>query len=263
MKKYIITLLSVVAAFMLYSCTGSTEREDDIYRKGWSLVWEDDFEDTLDESVWSKTERGKQHRNRYMSTNDELYLFQDENIVLRGLVNQTDDSELPFLTGGITREGVKANEIKRIEVRMRINPVNGATPFASLLPTRGDENISIDLIQQYSTDEFIYQSVSSEYTTTQGMPDNPPSSALVQVNPTQYHIYGVEKYPDSLVFFVDGTRTKKYPKIPTDIPGQFPYDDIDFDLHIGVRLNQTTDSTLLPADLFVDWVRIYEPTATE
>ena len=95
------------------------------------------------------------------------------------------------------------------------------------------------------------------------MPDNPPSSALIGVDPTKYHIYGVEKYADSVVFFVDGTRTKKYPRIPTEIPGQFPFDDNDLDIFIGVRLNQDTDTALLPAEMFIDWVRYYEPEQPE
>ncbi len=82
-----------------------------------------------------------------------------------------------------------------------MNPVEGATPFVTLLPADGTKNIAIDVMERYSLDEFVYQSVTSEYTTTEGMPDNPPSSALVGVNPNEYHIYGVEKYPDSLVFF--------------------------------------------------------------
>jgi beta-glucanase (GH16 family) len=93
------------------------------------------------------------------------------------------------------------------------------------------------------------------------MPDNPPSSALVGVNPIEYHIYGVEKYPDSVVFYVDGTRTKKYPRIPTKIPGQFPFNDLDFDLYIGLRLDKDTDHAGLPVDFYIDWVRFYEPNS--
>ena len=91
------------------------------------------------------------------------------------------------------------------------------------------------------------------------MPDNPPSSSLIGVDPNMYHIYGVEKYPDSVVFFVNGTRTKKYPRIPTDIPGQFPYDGLDFNLYMGLRMNKDADSLSFPAEMHIDWVRYYEP----
>lgn len=254
----VITLLAIglTSCFQEYS-------NDDSFRKGWTLAWEDNFDENLDEYTWNNIPRGTQHTNRYMSDSAALYGWEEGNLVLKGIVNNNDDGKTPFLTGGITRDAVKSNEIKRIEARIRINATPGATPFMSLVPTGSEDNISIDVIEQYGSDDFIYQSVTSEYTTTHGMPDNPPSSALVGVNPNEYHIYGVEKYTDSIVFYVDGTRTRKYPRIPTEIPGQFPYDDHDLDLFFGLRLNYDTDSTVLPAEMYIDWVRFYEPEQPE
>lgn len=260
MKKYLFLFSVIISAILLTSCFHQYN-EDESYREGWTLVWEDDFNKYPDEAVWSKIDRGELHMNRYMSNNEDLFELKDGNIVLKGIVDQEGDEKLPFLTGGITTEASKAGDIKRIEIRARINPVSGVTPYISLVPSNGTENIVIDIIEQYGTDEFVYQSVTSEYTTTEGMPDNPPSSALVGVKPSQYHIYGVEKYPDSLVFIVDGKRTKKYPRIPTEIPGQFPYNDLDFSLYIGLRLNKDTEPTGLPADFYIDWVRYYKPSA--
>lgn len=257
MNKNIILLVTVLGV-VLSSCF-KQYNNDDTYRNGWSLEWEDDFDDQYDQSAWSKISRGKHHMYRYMSDSSALYVLDDGNLILKGIANPNDEKNLPFLTSGIIREGVKANETKRIEARVRINSQVGASPYISLVPDTGEENILIDIIDQYGSDQFVYQSVTSEYTTTQGMPDNPPSSALVSVNPMEYHIYAVEKYPDSIVFFVDGTRTKKYPRIPTEIPGQFPFNDMDLNLLIGLRLSKDTDPSVLPAEVYVDWVRYYEP----
>lgn len=257
-KGNTILVMVLVLAVALVSCTGK-KNEYEKFRKGWTLTWEDNFDDETSLTAWSKIPRVKQAMNRYMSNNDALYVFEDGLLVLRGVGNIGDNAEVPFLTGGITREGVKKNSVNRIEVRARMNPVAGAVPFITLLPSDGTDNISIDIMERYGYDEFIYQSVTSEYTTTEGMPDNPPSSALVGVNPNQYHIYGVETYPDSVVFFVDNNRTKKYPRILTDIPGQFPFNDLSFDLFVGVRLSKDTDPEELPVDMFIDWVRYYEP----
>ena len=261
MNKNIILLITLLGV-ILSSCF-QQYNNDDTYRKGWSLEWEDNFDDQLDQSTWSKISRDKQHMYRYMSDSSALYILDDGNLILKGIANPSDDKSLLFLTSGIIREGVKANETKRIEARIRINAKVGASPYISLVPDTGEENIMIDIIDQYGDDKFIYQSVTSEYTTTQGMPDNPPSSALVGVNPMEYHIYGVEKYPDSVVFFVDGMRTKKYPRIPTEIPGQFPFNDMDLKLLIGLRLSKDTDPSVLPAEVYIDWVRYYEPNTEE
>lgn len=64
-------------------------------------------------------------------------------------------------------------------------------------------------------------------------------------------IYGVEEYPDSLVFYIDGTRTRSYPRVLTDKPHQFPFDDTNLDLFIGIRLDRDTDSAALPVDMFI------------
>lgn len=242
----------------LTACKGQKE-EDEKFRKGWTLAWEDDFDDKNGLKEWTKITRGKEQMRRYMSDNEALYVFKDGFLVLRSVGNAAGNAEIPFLTGGITRKGINKNSIHKIEVRARMNPVAGATPFITLLPADGAANISIDLMERYGYDEFIYQSVSSEYTTTEGMPDNPPSSALVGVSPDQYHLYGVETYPDSIVFYVNNERTKKYPRILTEIPGQFPFNDKDFNLYIGVRLSKDTNPEELPADLFIDWVRYYVP----
>jgi len=256
-----ISHLLLIAMFVsgLYSCNGQKKNEEEKARKGWTLVWEDDFDESLDANAWSKTAKGKQHMNRYMSQHDGLYLVQEGNLVLRAVENSAPNDTMPFLTGGITREGMKKQKISRIEVRARMNPAVGATHYFSLLPADRAKNITIDFMERYGVDEFVYQSVSSEYTTTEGMPDNPPSSALVGVNPNLFQIYSVEKYPDSLVFYVNDIRTKKYPRILTDMPGQFPFDDQDFELFLGIRLNSDTDAAGLPADMLIDWVRVYEP----
>jgi len=202
--------------------------------------------------------------NRYASTHDALYLSQDGNLVLRALPNSVPNDKMPFLTGGITREGMKSGKVSRIEVRVRVNPAEGATHYLSLLPVdQSKNNISIDFMEHYGMDEFVYQSVTSEYTTTLGLAENPPSSSLIGVNPVEYRIYGVEKYPDSLVFFMDDMRTRKYPRVLTDLSGQFPFDEQDFDLFLGIRLNKDADPEQLPADMLIDWVRVYEPKVDE
>lgn len=260
MKRYTVLFFVVISVVLLSSCF-QQYNEDESFRLGWSLTREDNFNKMPEEAKWTKTLRSKPHMYRYMSDSELVYEINEGNIVLKGIVDPEGNPKLPFLTGGINTKAFKAGETTRIEVRARINPTSGVTPYIALVPNNTNDNIVIDIIEQYGADKFIYQSITSEYTTTEGMPDNPPSSALVSVNPSEYHIYGVEKYPDSLVFYVDGSRTKKYPRIPTDIPGQFPYNDLDFDLFMGLRLNKDTDPEVLPVDFYIDWVRFYEPAA--
>lgn len=253
-----INLSQFTILLLLITCFSCANKKEDPekYRKGWTLIWEDNFIDSLDSTDWRKIPRGKHPMSRYMSENSSLYIHQDGNLVLRGLQNLSENSITPFLTGGITREGFKKNEPGRIEIRASVNPASGAWPFIRLLPDDLNENLMISIMEQYNYDDFIYQSVTTDY--TKKMADNPPSIMMVGINPNRFHIYGIEKYPDSLVFYVDGVRTRKYPRILTQITGQFPFNDQDLNLHIGIGINKETESDALPVDMFIDWVRYYK-----
>ena len=87
-----ITFLVVLLGALLISCT-QQGNEDDKYRKGWSLVWEDNFDKQLDQSAWSKITRGKQHMYRYMSDSSALYILEDGNLVLKGIANPWEEKK--------------------------------------------------------------------------------------------------------------------------------------------------------------------------
>lgn len=258
MKRNWILILIILSTGLLTSCFQDSKKNNGSYRKGWTLIWEENFDESISETAWTKIPRGTLHSYRYMSDSAALYNTLNGSLVLSAISNPNEDPKLPFLTGGINRNAISSGEIRRIEVRARITPTPGVTPYVSLVPSDGTESIGIDIVEQYGTDDFIYQSISSEYTTTHGMADNPPSTTLIGVNPYDYHTFGVEKYPDSIVFIVNNLRTKKYPRIPTEIPGQFPFDDYDLELLIGLRINKDTDPELLPVNFEIDWVRYYE-----
>lgn len=259
MKKNTFLAFSLLIFIGFAACKGKQET-DSQELQGWTLVWEDDFNNGLDENNWSKIPRAREYSARYMSNSDGLYVSHEGNLVLRAVNNSAENAELPFLTGGITSEGKKTIKPgSRIEVRARMTPASGVSPYISLLPSDKSENISILVMERFGFDEFVYQSITSDYT-KQGMADNPASNVLVGVKPGQYHTYGVETYADSIVFFVDDIRTKKYPRILTDMEGQFPFYDKEFNLFMGVRVNSDADPAGLPADLYIDRVRYYEPS---
>lgn len=258
MHNNVILLFVAILGLSVVSCSGG--KEENKGRKGWTLVWEDDFNDSeLNSDSWSKIPASEKGYEKYMSDDNSLCVFQNGKLVLRGFLQGSADDGV-FLTGGIATNGKKLLKNGRIEVRAKLNAAPGTVSFISLVPVNGAGNIRIDAMQRFGTDEFVYQSVTSEYTATAGKADNPPSSFLIGVKPIEYHIYSVEFYPDSVVFFVDEMRTKSYPRILTDVQGQFPFYDQDFSLMLGVGIqNPLTVVAAKPVDLFVDWVRFYEP----
>lgn len=268
MRNKLFLLLAITLFFLTISCTGNKEKKaDNGELENWTLVWEENFDGkSLDETVWSKIPRGKDSRVKYMTDNEGLFVFQDNNLILRGLKNTfLPDDNVPYLTSGITTQGKKTFGFGRLEVRLRVKPALGTWPAVWMLPVEGEwpEGGEIDIMEHYGIDEFIYQSVRTKYTQTEGMADNPPSTVLIGVKPTQYHTYGVEKYQDSLVFFVNEIRSKVYPRIETEVEQQFPFADQDYYLLIGMQFDASKfaaiDTTQLPSEIFIDRIRFYEP----
>ena len=75
--------------------------------------------------------------------------------------------------------------------------------------------------------------------------------------------YEIDKYfwPDSLVFHVNGKRHFVYPRIETEQEGQFPFDIPQYlliDMQLGGTWVGPVDSTDLPVEMEVDWVRHYQ-----
>lgn len=259
-------LIIALSVFVLntVSCNRSKTAPEN---EKWKLTWEDDFKgERIDTTKWSKIPRGKNDWNRYMSDCDELYAVKEGNLVLRGIQNRTLPSDTaPYLTGGIYTKDKKNFGFGRLEIRAKLKPAKGAWPAFWMLPKAGKWPVGgeIDILERLSHDKFIYQTVHSFYTQKLGIKDNPPASSIVGMNPNDYNTYALEKYPDSLVFYVNNVRTKNYPRIETDLEGQFPFADQEFYLLLDMQLGGSwvggINPAELPVEMYIDWVRFYEP----
>ena len=255
MEKQTIILSLTLFSILVSACSGNKNDKD--YKKGWTLAWEETFKSgKLSDESWCTMSPSKKNLEKYMNDDPALYVFQDKKLVLRGYSVVKGDHKI-FKTGGITTKGKKSFRNGRIEVRTKLNPAPGTSVFIKLLPTDEAKNVSVNLMEHFSKDKFVYHSLSSDYTTDGGMVDNPPSNVLVNADPVDYHTYAVEMYADSVVFFIDNTHTKTYPRINPEVEGQFPFFDRDFFLSIGVAIYSEEQLTEKPIDMFIDRIRYY------
>lgn len=254
MKKIFYTSLLL----LIVSC-GTTQK--------WQLVWEDEFEqtDTFNETNWEKIPRWHPDWAKNMSDDDRLYDVIDGNLVLRGIVNtDLEKDTAPFLTGGVyTKDKVWFGN-GRVEVRAKLQGAKGAWPAIWMKPrTVGwPQTGEIDIMERLNFDSIVYQTVHTAYTHHLGIKNNPPAGTIAPINPNDYNVYAVEKYADSLVFYVNSKRTFSYPRIATDKEGQYPFSDNDFYLLIDMQLGGSWVGKVNPADLpiemWIDWVRYYK-----
>lgn len=256
MKKVCVAALAVAA---LASCAGKEE---------WKLVWEENFDSgVLDTAVWSKTDRGTADWADTQSKDERCFAFRDGKLVLRGIVNDNLEADTAHqLTGGVWTKDKKAFEPGRIEVRAKLNGARGAWPAIWLLPF--DKNVKwpkggeIDMMERLNHDTIVYQTAHSYYTHILGKKDEPKNFSTIGFNPDEFNTYGVDIYPDSLVFHVNGVRNFAYPRMPElpDSVSQFPYHQPMFlliDMQLGGSWVGAVDTTELPVEMEVDWVRHY------
>ncbi|WP_027125460.1 glycoside hydrolase family 16 protein [Gelidibacter mesophilus] len=274
MNKCILILFSVL---MIVSCKSSDPKIFDGYmyvqnnnlqKKDWKLVWEDNFDgSTLDTTKWTKIPPNKADWGNYMTSDPRCYAFSDSNLILKGIVNQdTIKDARPFLTGGIYSKGKFAFQYGKIEIRVKLESAQGAWPAIWMLSEQGKygeypRNGEIDIMEHLNYDNLIYQTTHSYYTLELKQKDNPPYYKTSKVDTKKYNVYGLEWYPDRLVYTLNGKETFTYPRIKDVDASQWPFGQT-FYLLIDQQLEGDwvgkANPDDLPARMIVDWVKVYQ-----
>lgn len=230
------------------------------------LMWKDNFRGrTFNEKYWSKIPRGGSDWNRHMSAEASLYDVRRGRLVLRGVANdgRCPNDTAPFLTGGLYTRGKVNVRYGKVEIRARLHGAQGAWPAFWLLPEEGEwpRAGEIDIMERLNHDSIAYQTVHTYYTYVLGHDRNPPHGATGPIRPDRFNVYAVEILPDSLVFSINGRRTFAYPRLPAAEAGQYPFGTpfyLLIDMQLGGQWVGRVDPRQLPADLEVDWVKMYE-----
>jgi len=274
MKNIFTGLLISYLIGSMVSCQTSDKVSEIDGEEGFKLVWEEDFnrDGVIDSAIWSKIPRDIPAWQLHMSDYDALYDVKDGNLILRGMVNpgppDVPKDTSPFLTGGIYTKGKKSFYRGKLEIRAKLGNAQGAWPAIWLMPfinaewpwiqwPRGGE---IDIMERLNYEAIGRQTVHSHYTYTlkQSKPQYWMATPIVN---DEYNVYGVALYADSVVFSINGNHTLTYPRIETDLEGQFPFDRpyyLKIDMQLGGDWAGPVDPKDLPVEMYIDWVRFYE-----
>ena len=197
--------LFLIAVFFTFLANGLSAQE----HRRYALIWNDEFNSgELDGRVWSKIRRGKADWVVHMSSADTLYSFEDGNLVLRGMVNDfMPNDNAPFLTGGVWSRYKKSFGFGRIEIRAKFDVAEGYWPAIWMLPqVNRDLNWphggEIDIMEHFREKPSVDQTVHSNYTVNLGKRNLPVHVAYPAYNEGEFNTYGMERFHDSLVFFV-------------------------------------------------------------
>ena len=238
----------------------------------WILNWNDEFNaNEIDMRFWSKIYRSQAEWAQLMTSDSALYDLQDGQLVLKGIKNDIlPNDKAPYLTGGLWSWNKRSFGFGRIEIRAKFSASTGFWPAIWMMP-QSEVNIpwpdggEIDIMEHYDNDDYVTHYVHSYYTNVLKKTKRPKWGTRARYNPENYNVYAVEKYPDSLVFFVNGNRTFNYPRFSQGENGQFPFADNDFYLILSAQFQQSKlsaiDTSKLPMEMQIDYVRFYEKAA--
>jgi beta-glucanase (GH16 family) len=235
----------------------------------YALIWHDEFNsEVLDNKVWGKIWRSRADWAVHMSSNAALYDLDGSDLVLRGMVNDfLPNDTAAFLTGGVWSRYRKSFGFGRLEIRAKFDIAQGFWPAIWMLPDanhgiKWPHGGEIDIMEHFRDNPYVNHTVHSHYTVNLGKRNRPSQVAYPFYNAGEYNTYGVERFRDSLVFFLNGERTFNYPRFRKGVDGQFPFSQHDFYLILDAQLGRDRspyiDTTKLPVELRIDYVRYYE-----
>jgi len=233
------------------------------------LVWSDEFDGAgLDSSKWNV-----EHSN-YGWGNDELQYYRPENVAVSGGSLRIQGRPeryrgYEFTSGMVTTRNKATFTHGRFEMRARFPRGQGLwsafwlssedAPYGAW-PASGE----LDVVE-------VLGSEPDRVTGTAHWSDGkhqktPQHTRLDQADTSEaFHTYAMEWTSDSIEWFVDGRRYHRSERSEWAAPGGGPSAPFDRDFHLKLNLSvggswpgAPDASTRWPAQMDVDWVRVYD-----
>ena len=266
--------------------------------KGWHLVWSDEFDGKkIDETKWdfqlgTGTEYGLENWG-----NNELQYYRKENAYIKNgnlVIEARKQNYKGYDYTSARLRTVKDDGTQlftktygRIEAKIKMPTGNGMWPAFWLLPATDEYGTwassgEIDIMEAkgrlsnriYGTVHFGQPWPGNKYTSDMyKFPETPDQGGTI----AEYHIYSLEWEPGVLRWLVDGNKyfeTSQWWSLGSGQSRPYAYPapfDKPFYILLNLALGGNYDGGVLPEDsdlpaqMFVDWVRVYdkdEPYAT-
>lgn len=256
-------LFSILILFIYSSCAIQNTNT-----QKWKLIWEDNFEsNVLDSTKWNVIQRNRFDWGNYMSNHKDVIKIKKGKLYLRGINNPNQEKDpVKYLTGGVDTKGKFAYQYGKIEIRAKLENAQGAWPAMWMLASEKKyggypRNGEIDIMEHINHEKEIHQTVHSYYTLDLKETENPQHTGVTKTNPNKYNTYGLEWFPDKMVFTLNGKETFTYPKLKNVDATQWPFDQ-PFYFMLDMQLEGTwagdANPKQLPVQMIIDWVKVYK-----
>src|SRR5690606_27430864 len=137
---------------------------------GWTLVWEDNFEEdgAPDPSKWSFAGRGKPDWNCYCTDSPETFFVKDGLLYLEAGLNTDPSDSVKYQTGCIQTKDKFSFKYGKLEVRAKLSKGKGSWPAIWMMPQDSKyggwpDSGEIDVMEHLNFDPFVYQTLHSHH----------------------------------------------------------------------------------------------------
>ncbi len=235
------------------------------YTQSWQLVWQDEFTNGIGPDWVFETGTGSGGWG-----NNELQYYRQQNAsVSNGQLVITARREnfggMQYTSARMKTQGRKSWRYGRIEARIAIPAFQGVWPAFWML---GDNITSvgwpacgeIDVMEHINTGGNVHgtmhwQDHNNNYANYGGS---------TSTNVTAFHVYSIEWTPNYIRWFVDGVQYHEA-DITNGINGTHEFHNNHFIiLNMAIGGNWpgfTVDNNAFPANMYVDYVRVYQQTS--
>lgn len=225
-----------------------------------TLLFEDNFNGTsIDTTKWNvRTDYQSNHNGRNFARNCSVH---DGMLSIRsGTDNNIDPGAHPWTCGYLDTIGKFSVKTGRFEARLRMPmgpTAKGYWPAFWLRPDGGGIG-EIDIMEAWANRMSMHQSLWRDYDGTPHVENSNKASAY---DPTQWHVYAVEKTSNTLRFFIDNVQVWDATHAATWVTEAIFRDvkwHIRVQLQIGGSYEGTPDGgTNLSQTYDIDYVRVY------
>lgn len=180
----------------------------------------------LDRSVWRQFENHRIGWGHVIVTNDAVASVKDGALRLAGEVNACTNSiwERPFRCGRVKTQDALTWLYGKVEIEAKFEDQAGSLAAFWMVPQDGQwpYDGEIDIVERLNADRNVYQTVHSVRIDRTGL-KTPRDQAAPAVDTLGWNVYGLEWFPDEMVWTVNGRPTHRYPKI-SDSRDDWPWD---------------------------------------
>lgn len=235
-----------------------------INNDNWIVTFEDNF-NSLDTKSWSFIPKGQVAWNRYMTDDPKCYEFENGALNLKGFISNVSNST--FMTGGIWTRDKKTIDLGKIEIRAKINKVNGAWPALWMLSNdkKWPEGGEIDIVETVNHENSIMHTVHTPYTLYKSDGIILNHMRINVKDKSKYNIYGLIINQNELIFTINGSISFIYKRGFSEIDAQFPFGEgnnmfliLSMQLDNMQMTGKPVNTSELPSIMSIDWVKFYK-----